>query len=92
MLESLAMSDGYEGGTPPPDGPRNLAGAVNGLNWVVFAWSWVSVVLRTITRVWISHNFGWDDAMMILCQVGGILAPRIPQWWQCLTIVSRQSR
>ena len=63
------MSDGYEGGTPPPDGPRNLAGAINGTNLVVFPLSWVSVILRVISRVWISHNFGWDDAMMVFCQV-----------------------
>ena len=70
VLHRLAMSDGIVGGSPPVDGDRSLAAAINALNWVVFPLSWVSVALRTVSRVWISHNFGWDDAMMIFCQVG----------------------
>ncbi|KAL9128788.1 MAG: hypothetical protein Q9217_002597 [Psora testacea] len=63
-----AMND--EGGsTPPPERDRNLGPVLIGVNWAVFGPSWIFVILRLITRIWISHNFGWDDAVMVLAQV-----------------------
>lgn len=54
---------------PPPDGNRNLGPALVGINWGVFAPSWILVALRLVTRIWISHNFGWDDATILFAQV-----------------------
>ena len=59
----------YEPGPPPPDGNRNLDSVLIGVNWAVFGPSWIAVILRTITRIWISRNFGWDDAVMLITQV-----------------------
>lgn len=54
---------------PPPDGNRNLGPVIIAVNWIVFVPAWIIVLLRTYTRVWIGHNFGWDDATMLLTQV-----------------------
>ena len=59
------------GGVPPSDGDRNLGPMLIGVNWVVFGSSWIWVVLRSYTRIWISRNFGWDDAVMLFAQVSG---------------------
>ena len=58
-----------EGGLPPPDGNRDLGPTLVGVNWAVFGPSWIFVILRSITRIWISRNFGWDDAVMVFAQV-----------------------
>ncbi|KAL8693980.1 MAG: hypothetical protein Q9218_001278 [Villophora microphyllina] len=53
----------------PPGPDRNLGPAVIALNCVLFTGSCLTVIFRTITRIWLTHNFGWDDAVMILAQV-----------------------
>ena len=59
-----------EGGeVVPPDGDRNYGAILTGVNWAVFGPSWIFVILRSISRIWISHNFGWDDAVMVFAQV-----------------------
>ncbi|KAK4693819.1 hypothetical protein P7C71_g3651, partial [Lecanoromycetidae sp. Uapishka_2] len=60
------MSDNSE--TIPSHGDRNLGPMLLAVNWVVFTPSVLIVCLRTITRVWITHNFGWDDGVMVLAQ------------------------
>lgn len=53
-----------------PSGPdRNLGPTVIALNCVLFTGSCLIVIFRTGTRIWLTHNFGWDDAVMILAQV-----------------------
>ena len=56
----------------PSQGDRNLGSLLIGLNWAVFGSSTIIVCLRLITRVWITHNFGWDDAVMLLAQVSSM--------------------
>ena len=65
-----------EGGVPPPDGDRNLGPVLIGVNWAIFTPSWIAVILRSITRIWISRNFGWDDAVMVFAQVSKNLSRR----------------
>ena len=50
-------------------GDRNLGPVLLGVNWAVFGPSTVIVGLRVVTRLWITHNFGWDDATILLAQV-----------------------
>ena len=50
-------------------GDRNLGPVLLGINWAVFSPSTIIVCLRVITRIWITHNFGWDDAIIVLAQV-----------------------
>lgn len=40
------------------------------VNWAIFGPATILVCLRLITRIWITHNFGWDDAVIGLTQVG----------------------
>lgn len=61
------MSDKSE--TIPSSGDTNLGPVILGVNWAVFSPSTILVCLRVITRIWITHNFGWDDAVIILAQV-----------------------
>lgn len=61
------MSDKSE--TIPSSGDTNLGRVILGVNWAVFSPSTILVCLRVITRIWITHNFGWDDAVIILAQV-----------------------
>ena len=61
------MSDKSE--TIPSFGDTNLGPVILGVNCAVFSSSTILVWLRVITRVWITHNFGWDDAVIILAQV-----------------------
>jgi len=55
--------------TIPSSGDRNLGPLILGLNWAIFSPSTILVCLRLITRIWITHNFGWDDATILLAQV-----------------------
>ena len=61
------MSDKSE--TIPSSGDTNLGPVILGVNLAVFSSSTILVCLRVITRIWITHNFGWDDAVIILAQV-----------------------
>lgn len=58
MDPDLQLID-YKGG-PPAGGDQNLGPAIIGVNVVVFTASTVIVILRTITRIWLTRNFGWD--------------------------------
>ena len=53
----------------PSTGDRNLGPMLLGVNWAVFGPATILVCLRLITRIWITHNFGWDDAVIGLTQV-----------------------
>ena len=53
----------------PSTGDRNLGTVLIGVNWAVFGPSIIIVCLRLVTRIWITRNFGWDDAMIALAQV-----------------------
>lgn len=64
------MSDKSE--TIPSSGDTNLGPVLIGVNWAVFSPSTILVCLRVITRIWITHNFGWDDAVIVLAQVRDI--------------------
>ena len=55
--------------TIPSSGDRNLGPFLIGLNWAVFGPSTIIVCLRLVTRIWITHNFGWDDATIAIGQV-----------------------
>ena len=64
------MSDKSE--TIPSSGDTNFGPVLIGVNWAVFSPSTILVFLRVITRIWITHNFGWDDAVIVLAQVRDI--------------------
>lgn len=53
----------------PSTGDRNLGPMLIAVNWAVFGPATILVCLRLITRIWITHNFGWDDAVIGLTQV-----------------------
>lgn len=53
----------------PSHGDRNLGPMLIIVNWAVFGPSTIIVCLRVVTRIWITHNFGWDDGVMLLAQV-----------------------
>lgn len=53
----------------PSSGDDNLGPMLIGVNWAVFGPSTIIVGLRLLTRIWITHNFGWDDAMILFAQV-----------------------
>lgn len=65
----------------PSTGDRNLGPMLIGVNWAIFAPATILVCLRLITRIWITHNFGWDDAVIALTQVGTLhLQYRSTMW------------
>ena len=68
------MSDSAE--TIPSSGDTNFGPVLIGVNWAVFGPSTLLVGLRLVTRVWITHNFGWDDAVILLAQVGRQISKR----------------
>ncbi|KAL8962232.1 MAG: hypothetical protein Q9193_001338 [Seirophora villosa] len=47
---------------------NNLGPLLHGIDYAIFALSTIVVVLRLFTRAWVTRNFGWDDAMMLLTQ------------------------
>ena len=64
----------------PSVGDRNLGPMLIGANWAIFGPATILVCLRLITRLYITHNFGWDDAVIAITQV------RIPHL-QCSSIM-----
>ena len=52
----------------PSIGDRNLGPTLIAVNWAIFAPATILVCLRLITRIWITRNFGWDDAVIALTQ------------------------
>lgn len=53
----------------PSTGDRNLGPMLIAVNWAIFGPATILVCLRLITRIWITYNFGWDDAVIALTQV-----------------------
>lgn len=53
----------------PSSGDRNLGPLLIAVNWAVFGPATILVCLRLITRIWITRNFGWDDAVIGLTQM-----------------------
>ena len=51
------------------EGDRNFGPMLIGINWAIFGPATILVCLRLITRIWITRNFGWDDAVIALTQV-----------------------
>lgn len=56
-------------GEPPVGGDENLGPTIITINLVVFIASSLIVILRFFTRLCLTKNFGWDDAVMVLTQV-----------------------
>lgn len=56
-------------GIPVPAGQANLGYTILGIDIAFFTCSTISVVLRVGTRLGITRNFGWDDAMIVVAQV-----------------------
>ena len=46
----------------------NLGPVFLGVDWALFSLSTIMVLLRLYTRLWITRNFGWDDATIALTQ------------------------
>lgn len=57
-------------GIPIPEGDTNQGPVILGLDWALFSLSTIFVILRLLTRTWITRNFWWDDATIALAQVG----------------------
>lgn len=66
MLVAVAMDKAE---IIPSTGDTNLGPMLIGVNWAIFGPATILVCLRLITRIWITHNFGWDDAIIALTQV-----------------------
>lgn len=60
---------------PPPGGDQNRGPVVIAILSLFFGLSTIIVFLRVVTRIWITRNFGWDDATMALTQVRSV-----PTW------------
>ncbi|KAL8674515.1 MAG: hypothetical protein Q9168_001107 [Polycauliona sp. 1 TL-2023] len=56
-------------GDAPPGGDENLGPTIIIINSIVFTASSLIVILRTFTRLSLTKNFGWDDAVMVLTQL-----------------------
>ena len=48
---------------------QNLGPVFVAVDVICFAFSTAAVLARLVTRIWITHNFGWDDATIALAQV-----------------------
>lgn len=59
----------------PSAGDRNLGPMLIVVNWAVFGPATILVCLRLITRICITHNFGWDDAVIAITQVSSPTMP-----------------
>ena len=70
-------STDYAIGPPPPDGNQNRGGQIIAVDAVIFGISWSMVLLRTVTRMWITRNFGWDDATTLIAAVSGAVSTRL---------------
>ena len=55
-------------GAPVPSGSNSLGPTILGLDAALFSLSTTIVIFRLITRVWITHDYGWDDGMIALAQ------------------------
>ena len=55
---------------PFPGGDQNRGPVVIAVLSLFFGLSTIIVFLRMTTRLYITRNFGWDDATMVLTQVG----------------------
>ena len=53
----------------PSSGDDNLGPMLIGVNWAIFGPATILVCLRLFTRLYITHNFGWDDAVIAVTQV-----------------------
>ena len=69
-------------------GDRNLGPILIGVNWAVFGPSTIIVCLRLITRIWITHNIGWDDVTILLAQVTRLRRTRITRWLTKMQVVN----
>ena len=67
-------STDYAAGPPPPDGNQNRGGQILAVDAVIFGISWSMVLLRTVVRLWITRNFGWDDATILIAAVSVVLS------------------
>ena len=65
-------STDYAVGPPPPDGNQSRGGQIIAVDSVIFGISWSMVLLRTVTRIWITRNFGWDDATTLVAAVSNV--------------------
>lgn len=71
--QKIAAMDGVD--IPPPGGDQNRGPVVIAVLSLFFGLSTIIVSLRVVTRIWITRNFGWDDATMALTQVRSV-----PTW------------
>ena len=55
----------------------NLGPVFLGVDWVLFSLSTIIVILRLYTRLWITRNFGLDDATIALTQARNFCSQRI---------------
>ncbi|KAI4213383.1 MAG: hypothetical protein LQ351_003883 [Letrouitia transgressa] len=55
--------------TPSPGPDRNLGPVIIIVNIVVLSLASIVVILRLITRIWLTRNLGWDDLVMALTQI-----------------------
>ena len=53
----------------------NLGPVFLGVDWALFSLSTIMVLLRLYTRLWITRNFGWDDATIALTQASLLFFP-----------------
>ena len=65
----MSNKDYYQVGAPPPDGDRNWAAILIGVNWAVFTPALFVVCGRLVSRTFFSRNLGWDDFVMVLTEV-----------------------
>ena len=56
-------------GIPIPPGQENQGNTILAVDIAFFTISTIFVVLRVGTRLGVTRNFGWDDAMIVLAQV-----------------------
>ncbi|KAL8760418.1 MAG: hypothetical protein Q9199_000042 [Rusavskia elegans] len=56
-------------GEAPKGGDENLGPTIIIINVIVFVASTLIVIVRIFTRLCLTKNFGWDDAVMVLTQV-----------------------
>lgn len=78
-------STDYAIGPPPPDGNQNRGGQIIAVDAVIFGISWSMVLLRTVTRMWITRNFEWEDATILLAAVSIVLSTSLHLLQEILT-------
>jgi len=55
--------------SPPPDGDQNQGPLVEAVTWVFTALALITVFLRLLVRLRLTHNPGWDDFWIVLAMV-----------------------